>query len=240
LRLGVVVGMLIAAIPAYAANFIPFDAATQSDGFSYGFVNPSSYGITNYRRMDTYYTAARPSDTTNAPSALLHVDPVSFERCPRNSDNCSSQLHIFDVEWDVTFNASALQPADAGRNEVDLILVDSDPDSIFNDLTVEVDYDQTASLDGSDLSFGVASYLNGAYYFLAAALGEMADGETKRLAFSYRINGELPLAGGGDVGFLFPTILPAAYLPTPIPEPSTGLMLGLGIAALAKRGRRNR
>ncbi len=238
LRASVIVGLLFSATAAHAVNFIPFDAEPAADGFSYGFVMPGSYGITSFKRMDAYYTAARSTDTANAPSALLHVDPVSFERCPRSSDDCSSTHHIFDVEWDVTFNGSVLDGGTEGKHLVDVILVDSDPNPIFDDLLVEVDFDQVAELDGESLSLEVADYRDGDFYFLAAALGQMMDGETKRLAFSYKIEGELPLASGGQVGFLFPTILPAAYIP--IPEPGTGMMLGLGLVALAKRGRRNR
>ncbi len=230
------VAALFAASAAHAVNFIPFDADTAADGFSYGFVDPGLKGITAFEQMDAYYTAARSDDTANAPSALLHVDAVSFERCPRSSDDCSSDFHVFDVEWDVTLNAGILDDP-SGSHLVELILVDSDPAAVFNGLSVEVDYDQVAELDGDSLSFETASYRGGAYYFLAAELGQMMDGDTKRLAFSYKVEGELPLAGGGDVGFLFPTILPAAFVP--VPEPGTGMLLGFGLVALAKRGRRN-
>lgn len=234
-----IAGLLVAAVWLVAgiasADPIPFDAETQSDGFSYGYQNPGNYGITNFKPMDAYYTASRSDDTANRDAALLWVDPVSYERCPRASDGCNADFHVFDVEWDVTFNASAI--GDPGSTHlVDLILVDSDPDADFNDLLVQVEYEQVAELDGASLSFETASYRNGAFYFIAAALGAMTDGETQRLAFSYTVEGELPLADD-EVGFLFPTILPAAYLP--VPEPGTGIMMGLGLVALAKRGRRN-
>lgn len=225
--------LLLVAGNAYAAPYIPFDAQELSDGFSYGYVNPASYGVTTFNQMDDYYQAAS-SGTPQASSSLLHVDPVSFERCPRSSDGCSSDFHVFDVEWDVTFNADVL-PAPGLAYLVDLILVDSDPNPIFDNNLVEIDY-ASAELDGDQLGFATASLGDGDYYFIDLALGSMLDGETKRVKFTYRVEGTLPLAGGGQVGFLFPVILPGAYLA--VPEPGTAGLLGLGLAALATRARR--
>ena len=225
--------VLLCASGVQAAPFIGFDAAVAADGFSYGFVNPGSYGITQFRQMDDFYTAA-PSGAPQAATSLLHVDPIDFQRCPRVSDNCSSNFHVFDVEWQVTFNADGLVDP-ASSYAVDLILVDSDPNPIFLDLVVEVDY-ASARLEGVAHQFETASYAEGAYYFIDAPLGNMTDGESKRFAFSYRVEGDLPLAGGGSVGFLFPTILPAATLP--VPEPGSASMLGLGLFALALKRRR--
>ena len=91
---------------AQAAPFIPFDGPEFGD-VSFGFTNPNLFGITEFRTMDNYYQAASPSSDQAAVS-MLHIDPVSFERCARSRDNCDSDRHVFDVVWDVTFNADVL------------------------------------------------------------------------------------------------------------------------------------
>lgn len=218
---------------AHAAPFIPFDGP-EIDGFNYGFLDPASYGITTFRTMDNYYQATDP-DNAQADDALLHVEAVSFERCARSSDNCNSEFHVFDVVWDITFNADIL----AAPNDpyfVDLILVDSDPaGGLFDDNVVRIDYD-SAILEGIAVDFQTANYASGAYYFVDLALGSMINGETKRVGFTYQVTGELPI-GEPEVGFLFPPILPAAHL-QPIPEPGTALLLGLGLVALASSRKR--
>lgn len=223
--------LFAAASTAQAAPYIPFDAPEQTNGFSYGFLNPANYGISSYRTMDNFYQAAS-SSTPEAANSLLHVDPVSFERCPRSSDDCDSDFHVFDIEWDITFNADILDDPSLAYN-VDLILVDSDPSSDFDGNTVAIDY-ASATLDDANLGFETANFGNGAFYFLDLALGSMMNGETKRVGFTYQVEGELPLGSGGDVGFLFPVILPGAYL-EPVPEPGTAMLFAVGLVGLAMR-----
>ena len=227
---------LFAAAPTQAVplTLIPFDAVEQPSGFSFGFLDPASYGITTFREF-TQFDRAAPSGTSEAADSLLLVDPVSFERCPRSSDDCDFVSHVFDIVWDITFNADVLDDPSLPY-ELDLILVDSDPASIFDGVLVTIDY-ASAVLDGSALDFETASLNNGDYYFIDLVLGFMLDGETRRVGFTYHVKGELPLNTDGEPGFLFPVILPGAYA-TPIPEPGTVSMLGLGLAALALRRRR--
>ncbi|MBW2724535.1 MAG: PEP-CTERM sorting domain-containing protein [Deltaproteobacteria bacterium] len=226
---------LFSAAPTQAVPLIPFDAVEQPSGFSFGFLDPASYGITTFREFSQFYRAA-PSGTSEAAESLLLVDPVSFERCPRSSDDCDFDSHVFDVVWDITFNLDVLDDPSLPY-ELDLILVDSDPASIFDGLLVTIDY-ASAVLDGSALDFETASLNNGDFYFIDLVLGSMLDGETRRVGFSYHVEGELPLNTDGEPGFLFPVILPGAYA-TPIPEPGTVSLLGLGLAALALRRRRS-
>lgn len=220
---------------AQALPLIPFDAPELSSGTSFGFLDPGRYGITTFREFTEFHRAV-PSGHAAAAESLLLVDPVSFERCPRSSDDCSAAYHVFDIEWDITFNASVLDDPSLAYF-VDLILVDSDSDPIFDSLTVSIDY-ASATLDGSTLEFETASLNNGDYYFIDFVLGSMLDGETRRVGFTYHVEGELPLNTGGEPGFLFPVILPGAYA-TPVPEPGTISLLGLGIVALAFRRRRS-
>jgi hypothetical protein len=213
----------------HAAPFIPFDG-TAFDGVNYGFNNPSNYGITEFREMDVYYQAASP-DSPPADLSLLHISPVSFERCASPIANCNSGFHVFDIVWDVTFNANILGDFDSAY-DVDLIFVDSDPDSRFNELVVTLDYD-SAVLEGNNATFETAIYRDGAFHFVDLALGAMIHGQTKRVGFTYQIEGELPISAL-DGAFVFPVILPAASIYAPIPEPGTAILLCLGIAALAR------
>lgn len=218
---------------AQAVPLIPFDAPELSGGYSYGFLDPASYGITTFREFSEFHQAAS-SGTPEASNSLLFVDPVGFSYCPNSSDNCDSDSHVFHVEWDITFNADVLDdPFQAYA--LDLLLVDSDNDRDFRDLVVTIDY-ASGTLDGSALVLETASLNDGDYYFIDFMLGAMLDGETRRIGFSYHIDGELPLSDG-DPGFLFPVILPGAYA-TPVPEPGTASLLGFGLAALAFRRRR--
>ena len=219
---------------AHATPFIPFDGPA-FDGVNYGFNDPASYGITEFREMDVYYQAASP-DSPPADLSLLHISPVSFERCASPTANCNSGFHVFDIVWDVTFNADILGDSESAH-EVDLILVDSDPDSRFNDLVVSLDYD-SAVLEGVNANFETANYRNGAFHFVDLALGAMVNGQTKRVGFTYQIEGALPISEI-DGAFVFPVILPAASIYTPIPEPGTAMLLGFGIAALAGYRKRN-
>jgi hypothetical protein len=214
---------------AHATPLIPFDGP-EFGGFNYGFDNPTNYGITEFREMDVYYQAASP-DSPPADLSLLHISPVSFERCASSNANCNSGFHVFDILWDVTFNANILGDFDSAY-EVDLIFVDSDPDSRFNDLVVTLDYG-SAVLEGTNVNFETANYRNGAFHFVDLALGAMVHGETKRVGFTYQIDGQLPVSAV-DGAFVFPVILPAASIYKPVPESGTAMLLGLGIAALAR------
>jgi hypothetical protein len=218
----------------HATPFIPFDGPAFS-GVNYGFNDPASYGITEFREMDVYYQAASP-DSPPADLSLLHISPVSFERCASPLVECNSGFHVFDILWDVTFNANILGDFDSAY-EVDLIFVDSDPDSRFNDLVVTLDYG-SAVLEGTNVNFETANYRNGAFHFVDLALGAMVHGQTKRVGFTYQIEGALPISEI-DGAFVFPVILPAASIYTPIPEPGTAMLLGFGIAALAGYRKRN-
>lgn len=223
---------LFAAGRAQATPLIPFDAVEQASGFSFGFVDPGSYGITTFREF-TEFRQAAPSETPEAANSLLLVDPVSSVRCPRSSDDCSLSSHVFDIVWDITFNADLLDDPELAYY-LDLILVDSDPHADFDDVVVRIDYG-SATLDGAALELQTASLYDGSYYFIDFVLGSMRNGETRRVGFTYHVEGILPLAS--DPGFVFPVILPGAYY-SPIPEPASATMLGLGLVALALRRRR--
>jgi hypothetical protein len=219
---------------AHATPLIPFDGP-EFGGFNYGFDNPTNYGITEFREMDVYYQAASPGSPP-ADTSLLLINPISFERCASPTANCNSGFHVFDIVWDVTFNANILGNSEASH-EVDLIFVDSDPDSRFNNLVVTLDY-SSAVLEGVNANFETANYRNGAFHFVDLALGAMVNGQTKRVGFTYQIEGELPISAL-DGAFVFPVILPAASIYNPVPEPGTATLLGLGIAALARYRKRN-
>ncbi len=204
-------------------------------GGNYGVSHPENYGITEFREMDVYYQAASPGSPP-ADTSLLLINPISFERCASPTANCNSGFHVFDIVWDVTFNANILGNSEASH-EVDLIFVDSDPDSRFNNLVVTLDY-SSAVLEGVNANFETANYRNGAFHFVDLALGAMVNGQTKRVGFTYQIEGELPISAL-DGAFVFPVILPAASIYNPVPEPGTATLLGLGIAGLARYRKRN-
>lgn len=250
------VSTLFAATAAQATPYIPFDGPTISDGdpntvdFSYGFLDPfqqdyqaiqDQYGsLSDLNEIPQFFQASE-SDHLLADSSLLLVDQVGEGMgCPFTDPvNCSDTYNVFDIVWEVTFNAAPTGdltlPYDAH-----LILVDSDPSEAYVGNIVSIDYGSAMrgpSPSASDLTkvdFEVAS-LNDSYFFIDLDLGSMMHNDTIYVGFRYRVVGaELPPAGGSDAGFLYPQIIPGAYIAaTPIPEPGTAMLLGLGLAALA-------
>ena len=241
---------LFAATAAQAVPYIPFDAATISDGnpYSYGFVDPLQYpaiqnqygSLSDLNEISQFYQASR-SDHPAAGSSLLLVDQVGDGvGCPStDEDNCSSTYNVFDIVWEVTFNAAPI--GDLGDPtkpyDVHLILVDSDPSAIWMENIVSIDYGSALlgsnSSDLQALDFQTAS-LNDSYFFIDLELGNMMHDQTTYVGFRYRVLGaELPTSEGNSVGLRYPLIVPAAYIATPIPEPSAAVLLVLGLAALA-------
>ena len=242
---------LFATTAAQAVPYIPFDAATISDGnpntvdYSYGFVDPLQYpaiqnqygSLSDLNEISQYYQASR-SDHLAAGSSLLLVDQVGDGvGCPSTAeDNCSSTYNVFDIVWEVTFNAEPTGDL-TKPYDVHLILVDSDPSAIWMENIVSIDYG--SALLGSNpsdlqaLDFQTAS-LNDSYFFIDLELGNMMHNQTTYVGFRYRVLGaELPPSEGDSVGLGYPLIVPGAYIATPIPEPSAAVLLGLGLAALA-------
>ena len=225
---------LFAATSAQAAPYIEFDGLEIGD-YSYGF-NPETYPelTSTFNEFSTFQQATT-SDSEFADSSLLHVDLESFQGCPFTDENCSDTYNVFDVVWKVTFQADQT-PDSTLAYDVHLILVDSDPSDIFISNTVSIDYASgslgTSSSDLQSLAFQTAKLDLPELYFLDLALGTMMDGDTMYVGVSYLVEGSLPLADPSQPGFLFPQIVPAAYV-TVIPEPGTASMLGLGLAALA-------
>jgi hypothetical protein len=222
--LALVLFALIAGTGAQASPYIPFDAATTSDGYSYGFLDPvGNYGLPVTRAFSQYNQISTP----DSDGASLDVSRISIERCGLSSDGCSSTHHVFRVLWDITFNMEN-DPTQA--YDVDLMLVDSDPDPIFDNNLVNVDF-ESGTLNGGNFGLDVSS-LYDSYYFVDFALGSMTNGESKRIGFTYQVENMLPFADDGRVASLFPLLVSGSHF-TPIPEPGTATMLGLGLVALA-------
>jgi len=245
------VSTLFAATAAQATPYIPFDGPTFSDGdpntvdFSYGFLDPFQYpaienqygSLSDLNEIPQFFPASE-SSHPDAGSSLLLVDQVGEGMgCPfTDPGNCSDTYNVFDVVWEVRFNAAPTGdltlPYDAH-----LILVDSDPSEAYVGNIVSIDYGSallgSSPSDLEALDFETAS-LYDSYFFIDLDLGSMMHDDTIYVGFRYRVVGaELPPAGGNVVGFLYPQIIPAAYIATPIPEPGTAMLLGLGLAALA-------
>ena len=226
---------LFAATSAQAVTYIPFDGPEFGGLYSYGYDwDAKTYPtISTFNEFSTFEQATT-SDSEFADSSLLHVDLESFEGCPSTDlDNCSDTYNVFDVVWKVTFQAEQTDDP-ALPYDVHLILVDSDPSTRFVSNIVSVDYGSgslgTSPSDLQSLTLQTAKLDN--LYFVDLALGTMLDDEVVYVGVTYRVLGSLPLADPSQPGFLFPQLVPAAYV-TVIPEPGTASMLGLGLTALA-------
>ncbi len=170
---------------------------------------------------------------------LLIIEPANppMVRCGERGDVCSSTSHPVEVIWNVRLNEfHPLVMGNSGAIDVNLFLVDSDRGSAYRLHTVGIYY-ESAVVDGIGADFETAMFSTSTkdYFFLSLALDDMLPGEDgiREIRFRYQDDGRLPADGAT---FIVPHILSASFMT--IPEPGTGLMLGLGLIGMALKGRR--
>jgi len=237
--LSLLFGVLLAASPALAiSDLVYFDQTT-----GYGF-DQSLYGLPVDLTADNYLVAAdrgyNPFAGPNGESIELFIlldhqmGGEWIESCVGQGPSCV-QRALIDITWQVEINP-AYPGVGSAPLDVTLFLASPDRDPLFDGLDVGVRYDpsvfdviQFPSVDSQGDPYD--------YHFLGFPLGPLLPGvpNAATVNFQYEIAGLLPVDPGTGAPF-GPGIGGGATI-LGVPEPSTALMVLLGLGGLALLGR---